>query len=84
MIVLGLIFWIGLGWGLLSLSSLDQALNCRSPKDLRPILREVPYQGSNLIGVINQLMELLSPLIDAMNRFTAKTEPPIAKPFSSY
>ena len=84
MIVSGLIFWLGLVWELLSLSSLDQAPNCRSLKYLRPILHKVPYQVSNLVGVINQLMELLGPLINAITRFVVKTEPPIANPFSSY
>lgn len=82
-IVAGLIFWIGLGWGLRPLSNLEHAVNRRSPKDLRPILHEVPYEVSNLVGSINQLMERLGASVDAMQRFTANAAHQLRTPLAA-
>ncbi len=79
----GLILWIGLGWGLRPLASLEQALNRRSPRDLRPILHEVPYEVSNLVGAINQLMARLGASIDAMQRFTANAAHQLRTPLAA-
>lgn len=82
-LVAGLIFWIGLGWGLRPLSNLEQAVNRRNPKDLRPILHEVPYEVSNLVGAINQLMERLGTSIEAMHRFTANAAHQLRTPLAA-
>lgn len=82
-IVAGLILWIGLGWGLRPLLNLEQALNRRSPKDLRPILHEVPYEVSNLVGAINQLMDRLGASMDAMQRFTANAAHQLRTPLAA-
>ncbi len=82
-IVASLILWIGLGWGLRPLSNLEQALHRRSPKDLRPILHEVPYEVSNLVGAINQLMLRLGASMTAMQRFTANAAHQLRTPLAA-
>jgi len=82
-IMAGVILWVGLGWGLRPLSSLEQALNRRSPKDLRPILHEVPYEVSHLVGAINQLMLRLGASIEAMQRFTANAAHQLRTPLAA-
>ncbi|NQV99813.1 MAG: sensor histidine kinase [Rhodospirillales bacterium] len=81
--IAGLIFWIGLGWGLRPLINLEQAINRRNPKDLRPILHEVPYEARNLVGSINHLMARLGSSIDAMQRFTANAAHQLRTPLAA-
>ncbi len=82
-IVSAMILWIGLELGLRPLVNLEQAVNRRNPKDLRPILHEVPYEVRNLIGAINHLMERLGDSIDAMQRFTANAAHQLRTPLAA-
>lgn len=82
-IVAGLILWVGLGWGLRPLANLEQALNRRSPSDLRPIQHEVPDEVSHLVGAINHLMERLGASIEAMQRFTGNAAHQLRTPLAA-
>ncbi|RED54149.1 sensor histidine kinase [Aestuariispira insulae] len=81
--IAGVITWFGIGWGLRPLARLQEALNRRSPGDLRPIEHDVPYEVLHLVGAINALMTRLGDSIAAMQRFTSNAAHQLRTPLSA-
>ncbi|WP_343561805.1 sensor histidine kinase [Kiloniella sp. b19] len=81
-LVAGALFWFGIGWGLKPLSRLKEALQRRSPDDLRPIEHKVPGEVQHLVDGINDLMARLESSITAMRSFTSNAAHQLRTPLS--
>ncbi|MDG4719704.1 MULTISPECIES: sensor histidine kinase [Thalassospira] len=78
-----IIVWFGIGQGLKPLTRLEEALNRRSPTDLRPILHDVPTEVRHLVGAINQLFGRLENSLKTMQRFTADAAHQLRTPLAA-
>ncbi|MFV1852408.1 MAG: sensor histidine kinase [Thalassospira sp.] len=82
-VLAAIIVWFGIGQGLKPLSRLEEALNRRSPTDLRPILHDVPIEVRHLVGAINQLFQRLENSLKTMQRFTADAAHQLRTPLAA-
>lgn len=82
-VIAAIIVWFGIGQGLKPLSRLEEALNRRSPTDLRPILHDVPIEVRHLVGAINQLFQRLENSLKTMQRFTADAAHQLRTPLAA-
>lgn len=81
--IAAMIVWFGIGQGLRPLARLEEALNRRSPSDLRPILHDVPIEVRHLVGAINQLFGRLESSLNTMRRFTADAAHQLRTPLAA-
>lgn len=82
-LIAALIVWFGIGQGLKPLARLEEALNRRSPSDLRPILHDVPTEVRHLVGAINHLLKRLENTLSTMQRFTADAAHQLRTPLAA-
>lgn len=82
-VIAAMIVWFGIGQGLKPLARLEEALNRRSPSDLRPILHDVPIEVRHLVGAINQLFGRLENSLKTMQRFTADAAHQLRTPLAA-
>ncbi|MBX2830844.1 MAG: sensor histidine kinase N-terminal domain-containing protein [Rhodospirillales bacterium] len=82
-VIAAIIVWFGIGQGLKPLTRLEEALNRRSPTDLRPILHDVPIEVRHLVGAINQLFQRLENSLKTMQRFTADAAHQLRTPLAA-
>lgn len=82
-VIAAAIVWFGIGQGLKPLTRLEEALNRRSPTDLRPILHDVPVEVRHLVGAINQLFQRLENSLKTMQRFTADAAHQLRTPLAA-
>lgn len=81
--IAAVIVWFGIGQGLKPLTRLEEALNRRSPTDLRPILHDVPTEVRHLVGAINHLFQRLENSLKTMQRFTADAAHQLRTPLAA-
>lgn len=82
-VIAAMIVWFGIGQGLKPLARLEEALNRRSPSDLRPIFHDVPIEVRHLVGAINQLFGRLENSLKTMQRFTADAAHQLRTPLAA-
>ncbi|MCC9622868.1 sensor histidine kinase N-terminal domain-containing protein [Thalassospira sp. MA62] len=82
-VIAALIVWFGIGQGLKPLVRLEEALNRRSPSDLRPISHDVPDEVRHLVGAINHLFKRLDNSLKTMQRFTADAAHQLRTPLAA-
>lgn len=82
-IIAAVIVWFGIGQGLKPLTRLEEALNRRSPTDLRPIEHDVPNEVRHLVGAINHLFQRLGNSLATMQRFTADAAHQLRTPLAA-
>jgi two-component system, OmpR family, sensor histidine kinase TctE len=73
---------LGIRRGLRPLARLEEALDRRSPDDLRPIRHSVPREVDRLVGAINGFMARLSDSLAALRRFTGNASHQIRTPLT--
>jgi two-component system, OmpR family, sensor histidine kinase TctE len=78
-----LITWIGVGRGLAPLVRLEEALNRRSPTELREIKHQVPLEVQHLVDAINSLLDRLGTALDAQHRFTGNVAHQLRTPIAA-
>lgn len=78
-----LIMWVGITWGLRPLTRLQQALQRRHPKDLRPIRHKVPEEVEDVVQAVNDLMQRLDGSLKSMERFTANAAHQLRTPLAA-
>ena len=75
--------WIGTKRGLEPLDLISRALSNRSHRDLRPVVEsDVPIEVQPLLQSINGLMQRLSQVIDAQQRFIANAAHQLRTPIA--
>ncbi|WP_417828607.1 sensor histidine kinase [Thalassospira sp.] len=82
-VIAAIIVWFGIGQGLKPLARLEEALNRRSPSDLRPIMHDAPIEVRHLVGAINQLFGRLENSLKTMQRFTADAAHQLRTPLAA-
>ncbi len=82
-LVVGLITWFGIRFGLSPLERLRAAVRRRSPQDLRPLEVEVPGEVRDLVGAIDTLMRRLAGTLASMERFIADAAHQLRTPLAA-
>lgn len=77
-----IIVWIAVTRALIPFRRLGEAIDRRSPDDLRPILHHVPAEVSGLVGTINSFMHRLDDALSALRHFTANASHQIRTPLA--
>lgn len=80
--VAAIIVWIAVTRALIPFTLLGEAIERRSPDDLRPILHQVPKEVSGLVGTINGFMKRLEDALSALRHFTANASHQIRTPLA--
>jgi two-component system sensor histidine kinase TctE len=73
---------VGIRRGLRPLARLEEAIDRRSPDDLRPIRHSVPREVDRLVGAINGFMARLADSLAALRRFTGNASHQIRTPLA--
>ncbi|MCA1299639.1 sensor histidine kinase [Stappia indica] len=74
--------FLGIRRALRPLARLEEAIDRRSPDDLRPIRHQVPREVGRLVGAINGFMLRLSEALAALRRFTGNASHQIRTPLT--
>jgi two-component system sensor histidine kinase TctE len=84
LMVLGaaLIVWIGVTVSLRPLYRLSEAIDQRSPNDLRPIRQRVPVEVENLVHTVNSFMVRLESALNALRNFTGNASHQLRTPLA--
>ena len=69
LIVLAVLVWFGVAWGLRPLADLEAAVEARSPADMSPIRRAVPPEVRGLTDTLNQLFTRVDQALSAHQVF---------------
>lgn len=77
-----IIVWLAVTRALIPFRRLGEAIDRRSPDDLRPILHHVPAEVSGLVGTINSFMNRLDYALSALRHFTANASHQIRTPLA--
>lgn len=80
--VAAIIVWIAVTRALVPFRRLGEAIDRRSPDDLRPIRHHVPAEVSGLVGTINSFMHRLDYSLSALRHFTANASHQIRTPLA--
>ena len=77
-----LIAWFGIKYGLKPLEDLEEAINIRSPDDIRTIQRAVPSEVSNLVASMNSLFAKLRDSFAEKDAFIANAAHQLRNPIA--
>ncbi|WP_313296757.1 ATP-binding protein [Diaphorobacter sp.] len=70
LVILVLIIWLGIGWGLRPLQALRDAIRARAPEDLAPLhTNDVPAEVRPLVDAMNQHLDQQRATLDAQRQF---------------
>lgn len=74
--------FFGVRRALRPLAKLEQAIDRRSPNDLRPLHHSVPQEVERLVGAINSFMVRLSAALEALRHFTGNASHQLRTPLA--
>lgn len=77
-----LIVWLGIKYGLMPLKDLEEAINIRSPDDIRNIQRAVPPEVSSLVTSMNSLFTKLRDSFAEKDAFIANAAHQLRNPIA--
>lgn len=76
------VVWFGVGLGLRPLLDLEAAIAKRTPTDLEPIRREVPFEAQGLVSTLNTLLERVSRRISSKDEFISNAAHQLRNPIA--
>lgn len=74
--------WAGISVGLRPLNRLREALDRRSPEDVRPVLHSVPQEFKPLVAALNEMLARLDVGLKAMRRFLSDASHQLKTPLA--
>lgn len=83
LLILGLVVWLGVGWGLRPLQALRRRVQQRAPDDLRPLAADLaPGEVAPLVDALNQHLARQRQALEAQRQFLADASHQLRTPLA--